>query len=92
MPAILAIIFKALPSLVAIAELIFNRPKAGEEKKAWVESILGNVMQGVDIALTGGAADTWATIKPHVGAIIDASAAIAFPKPANPQLERNSNY
>jgi hypothetical protein len=92
MPAILAILIKVLPSLVAIAELIFNRPQAGADKKDWVMGIIGNVMQGVDAGLTGGAAETWAAIKPNVGVIVDASAAIAFPKPANPQLERDSNY
>lgn len=88
MPAILALIIKLIPSLVAIAELVFNRPKAGEEKKDWVLTVAGNVMAGLDTALTGGAAETFNRVKPLVGQIIDASAAIAFP----PNLERDSNY
>ena len=80
MPAILALIIKLLPTLVAIAELIFNRPKAGAEKKDWVMGIAGNLIQGVDMTATGGAADTWERIKPAVGVIVDASAEIAFPK------------
>jgi len=79
MPAILGLVIKLIPTLVAVAELIFNRPKAGEEKKEWVLSMADNVMTGVDITLTGGAADTWARIRPLVGNVVDASAQIAFP-------------
>ena len=79
MPAILALVIKLIPVLVSIAELIFNRPKAGEEKKDWVLNVAGTVMNGVEASLTGGAAETWDRIQPLVGQIVDASAAIAFP-------------
>jgi hypothetical protein len=80
MPAILALFIRLLPSLVAIAELIFNKPKAGEEKKGWILSIFEAAMRGADTAFTGGAAETWAEIRPEVSKMIDGAAAIAFPK------------
>ena len=79
MPAILSLIIKLLPTLVGLAELIFNRPKAGAEKREWVLGVANTIMQGTDTALTGGAAATWDRIQPLVGQIVDASAAIAFP-------------
>jgi hypothetical protein len=81
MPSLLALIIKILPSLVAVAEAIFNKPKAGEDKKAWVMGIVDSAMQGADVALTGGAAETWAVIRPEMSKIVDGAAAIAFPKP-----------
>lgn len=92
MPLILEAVIKLLPTLVSIAELIFNRPKAGAEKKGWVMGIANNIMSGVDASVTGGAAETWTRIKPLVGNIVDASAQIAFPSKATSLVDAQNNY
>lgn len=80
MPAILVLIEKLLPFLVIIAELIFaKKPKAGEDKKAWVMGIFDAAVGGADAAFTGGAAETWAELKPDVSKMIDGAAGLAFP-------------
>jgi hypothetical protein len=79
MQAALALIIKLLPSLVAIAELIFNRPKSGAEKKQWVLAMMEHLFNGADAAFTGGAAETWGRIREPAGVLVDAAANIAFP-------------
>jgi hypothetical protein len=80
---ILTLLIKILPliiQLMGIAEKAFaDKPDSGEEKKDLVMSVVGTLFSGAETVFTGGAAATWDKIKEPVGAIIDASATIAFP-------------
>jgi hypothetical protein len=77
------LIFKLIPTilgLVKLAEALFaEKPKSGEEKKAYVMSTVELLSAGASEVFTGGAADTWARIREPISMITDAAAQIAFP-------------
>jgi hypothetical protein len=76
----LPILMQLLPSLISLAEKLLG-PKTGEAKKELVLEAAGIAMNAVGAFSTGGQAQTWERIKPMVSTIVDAGAAIAFPKP-----------
>ena len=81
----LTVLLQLLPSLIALAEKLLG-PKTGEIKKDLVMSATEIAMTAVGSLSTGGQAITWDRIKPSVSTIIDASVAIAFPKPSATSL------
>ena len=79
MPAILALFIKLIPTilqLVVAVEPLFTK---GADKKAAVLKTTEALIQGADTAFTGGAAETWAILKPLVNTAIDVGATIYFP-------------
>jgi hypothetical protein len=81
----LAVLLQLLPNLIALAEKLLG-PKTGEIKKELVMEATGIALSAVGALSTGGQAVTWERIKPMVSTIIDASVAIAFPKPSATSL------
>lgn len=81
---ILALLIKILPvvvQLMGLAEKVFaNKPQSGADKKAAVMEATNTLINATDTVLTGGAAETWAGIKAPVSVMIDAAAAIMWPK------------
>ena len=80
---ILGLLIKLLPVIVQLMGLaekaLADKPESGAEKKALVMDITGALVKGADDIFTGGAAETWDSIKAPVGSIIDSAASIAFP-------------
>ena len=83
-PVILVLLKEVAPTLimglVKLAEVLFeDKPKSGAEKKSFVTEFFKTLMSSAPKVFTGGALETWNRIDEHIGTIIDASAAIAFP-------------
>jgi hypothetical protein len=75
---ILPIVLGYLPSLIKIAEGLFSwKEKSGPDKKAFVESTLETVVNGIAASSTGGQKETWDKIKPGVSTAIDGLVEIA---------------
>ena len=62
--------------LIGFAESFFTGAKQGDVKKSAVMGAAQAVVEGMTTASTGGQKETWQTIAPLVGNIIDTSVAI----------------
>lgn len=70
----IALLFKLLPylfQLIGLAEKLFNQPKSGEAKKAFVIDTAALIVNGLATESEGGQKSTWDAIKAPVTAIID---------------------
>ena len=69
-----AILIKLIPfifSLVKAAEVVFDKEKAGPEKKAAVKEGLTAMFDGAKEASTGGQKETFEAVKPLFDTVID---------------------
>ena len=69
-----AILIKLIPfifSLVKAAEVVFDKEKAGSEKKTAVKDGLTAMFDGAKEASTGGQKETFETVKPLFDTVID---------------------
>jgi hypothetical protein len=79
----LTILLQLIPTLIKIAEAIFAEiPKSGADKRALVLSVADQLAAVADTTFSGGARETWASIRPSVGLVVDATANIIFPSSA----------
>lgn len=74
-----AAILNLIAALVPIAERFFKNKKSGEKKKAWVMAAAEGAIAGANTVLTGGARETWGSLKPQVSGLVDTAANLFFP-------------
>lgn len=67
-------------SLVGLAERFVSNPKSGAEKKAIVLQGVRTALDAMTDVSTGGQKETWQSIQGATSELIDAAAAIRFPK------------
>lgn len=72
----LLVLFKVVPSLVALAEEIFGS-STGEVKKSTVQNAAQAVVAGLEQVSTGGQKETWEKLAPVVDTVIEATVATA---------------
>ena len=78
--ALIVALIPLIVELMRMAEKMFNKEKAGAEKKAAVEEGVNNIFDGITAMSTGGQKETLEAVKPLVSPTIDIFASILFPK------------
>lgn len=76
LPAGVAVILRAIPVLMSVAEQIHPESGSGAKKSEFVHVAAEAMLTAVGVTVTGGAAETYAKIKPTIQAIIDNGVAL----------------
>jgi len=86
------VLTKVIPTVITLekaAETWFNRPKSGEQKKAFVHNSTIEIFKTAKRLTTGGAHHTIEVLEKHLPDLIDTTASVLFAAKSN--KERNTN-
>ncbi len=82
------VLTKVIPTVITlekIAEGWFNRPKSGEQKKAFVHNSTIEIFKTAEKLTTGGAHHTIEVLEKHLPDLIDTTASVLFAANRDPK-------